>query len=168
MARKGRESKLTPERETSILRDLRAGNTRACAAERAGIGERTLARWIAHGKAGKKQFVAFVASVKKAEQDAENVAIRGIRKAAKGGTLVERRTITKRDGTEEVIEKFSGPQWQAYAWWAERKNPDKWGQQRDVMREMKRVLAKMERERAELRRKIHNQDGAKSVPAGSK
>ncbi len=170
---KGRLPKLTPKVQKSILRDLSAGLTRECAASRSGIGERTLARWIAWGRAGKKPYVAFVASIKASECNAEAKSIKGIRKIAGGGIVVERRTIMrmKRDGSqeEEVIEKFSQPQWQAHAWWAERKNPKSWGQQRDVIREMKKVLADLEKERAELRRTINEAGGkpAEPAPAGS-
>lgn len=171
--KKGRLPKLTPEIQKSILRDLSAGLTRECAALRNGICKRTLARWIAAGRAGKKQYLSLVSSIKRAENNAEAKSIKGIRKIAEGGIVVERRTITrtKRDGSteDEVIEKFSQPQWQAHAWWAERKNPKQWGQQRDVIRDMKKVLAELEKERAELRRTISEASDRRveSAPEGS-
>src|SRR3954454_14709980 len=78
-----RETKFDPERAKSILADLATGNTRACAAARAGVCERTLRYWIARGKKGKKPFVAFVAALKKAERDAEALAVRSIVAAGK-------------------------------------------------------------------------------------
>jgi heptaprenylglyceryl phosphate synthase len=73
-----RETKFDPDRAKSILADLATGNTRACAAGRAGVTDRTLRNWIARGKRGKKPFVSFVSAVKKAERDAEAFAVRSI------------------------------------------------------------------------------------------
>jgi hypothetical protein len=43
-----------------------------------------------------------------------------------GGDIVERRTVTKPDGTVAVYEKKSRPEWQAATWWLERKFPNDW------------------------------------------
>src|SRR3954451_5857658 len=75
----GREPKLDDDRQARILKDLAEGQTRACAAERAGISERTLLRWMARGRKGEEPFLAFMSGVKKAERDAEALAVRSIR-----------------------------------------------------------------------------------------
>jgi len=98
----GRQSKLNAERQARLCEALRAGNTRAAAADYAGIGERTLYRWIRRGEdEGNGEYWRLWQAVKKAEADAEvrNVAI--IQQAAK-------------------------KTWQAAAWWLERRRPSRW------------------------------------------
>lgn len=105
------ETKFTDERQASILKDLADGQTRACAAERAGIGERTLARWVSKGRRGEEPYAAFVAAIKKAERDAEAEAVNDIRQAGKKN-------------------------WTARAWWLERKFPESWGKDAIELREI--------------------------------
>lgn len=99
---KGRETKLTPELQERIVKDLADGQTRVCASARANIGIRSFQKWLALGKQGKQPYAAFYTAVKKAERDAESAAVSAIREA--GQKL-----------------------WTAYAWWLERKFPDSWG-----------------------------------------
>lgn len=145
MAGPGRGTKFDDDRARRILADLAAGLTRDCASERNGITGRTLRRWLAAGRKGgkSKQAVAlmsFLSGVKKAERDAEarNIAI--VQKAAQGGQVVERKTVTrtKRDGTTEteVTEKYSRGEWTAAAWWSERKFPESWGKDTEILREI--------------------------------
>ena len=80
----GRKSKLTEERQARLCEALRAGNTRAAAADYAGIGERTLYRWISRAEdEGEGPYWLLWQDIKKAEAAAEvrNVAI--IQQAAK-------------------------------------------------------------------------------------
>ena len=126
----GRPTKLTPEVQTSICRDLAAGLTRDCAATRAGITYSTLRLWVSRGRRGGAKntaFLDFYTALKKAEQDAiaRNVAI--VQTAAKGGMVVERVTSTDAKGRTTTTEKFTRPEWTAGAWWLERKFPDRWG-----------------------------------------
>jgi len=98
----GRQSKLNAERQARLCEALRAGNTRAAAADYAGVGKTTFYRWIDKGKEQKTgAFRDFWDAVKKAEADAEvrNVAI--IQQAAK-------------------------KTWQAAAWLLERRRPSRW------------------------------------------
>ena len=112
--------KFDEHREAAILRDLRTGQTRACAAERAGISERCLRYWVSRGKAGEAPYVSFAAAVKKAERDAEARAVRTIRKAGK-------------------------KHWVAYAWWLERKFPESWGRDAEILREILAAYRKRKR-----------------------
>lgn len=105
------ETKWNEERQRSIIEDLADGQTRACAASRAGISERTFRYWISRGNKGVVPFVAFVAAVKKAERDAEAEAVKEIRLAGKKN-------------------------WTAYAWWLERKFPESWGKDTELLREI--------------------------------
>ena len=120
----GRETKYSEEIHASIVADLTKGQTRACAAEIAGIGERTLYRWLTRGKKGDAPFAAFLADVKKAERKAERKMVGIVRAAA-------RQT------------------WQAAAWWLERKFPESWGKDTELLREI--VAAYRKRKRAKAR-----------------
>jgi hypothetical protein len=116
--------------------DLAAGLTRACASERNGITDRTLRAWVARGKAGAEPFASFASAVKKAERDAEALAVGSIRQVAKGGVVVERVATTDKQGRTVVTEKFSRPEWTAWAWWLERKFPEAWGKDTEILRQM--------------------------------
>jgi len=105
----GRPSKLTPEAQETICKYLRAGNTFKTACECAGIGYATGKEWMARGedrhstRESDEIFVAFAAAVRKCENDAvaRNVAL--IQKASAEGN------------------------WQASAWFLERRRPEEWG-----------------------------------------
>lgn len=112
------ETKFNADRQRRILKDLADGQTRACAGARAGISERTFRNWMRRGATGEEPFAAFVAGVKKAERDAEAVAVGEIRKAGKKN-------------------------WTAYAWWLERKYPQSWGKESDKIREALKLLKEL-------------------------
>lgn len=105
------ETKFNDDRTRRILADLADGQTRACAAARAGITDRTLQNWMARGRKGEEPFTSFVSAVKKAERDAEAVAVAAIRTAG-------------------------AKNWTAYAWWLERKFPESWGKDAELLREI--------------------------------
>lgn len=117
------ETKFNDERTQQILADLSDGQTRACAAARAGITDRTMQNWMARGRRGEEPFASFVSSVKKAERDAEALAVGEIRKAGKKN-------------------------WTAYAWWLERKFPESWGKDTELLREIIAAYRKRKREKA--------------------
>ena len=102
----GRNTKLTPETQALICNAIRAGNYNVVAAEYGGINEKTFYAWMKQGEAAKSGiYYEFCKAVKKAEADAETQRIARISKAGADGT------------------------WQADAWWAERKFPERWGRQ---------------------------------------
>jgi hypothetical protein len=105
---------LTPERQQAICAAVAAGNNRETAAAAAGISERTLRRWLqdARRRGDESPFWPFLAALKKAEAEAVMGAITLINRAARKGA------------------------WQAAAWWLERKYPEHWGRQRDVIRHL--------------------------------
>lgn len=104
MTRRGRPTKLTPEVQQRIVEALAAGNTRKDSAAYAGIGYSTFEAWMV--KTG-KIYREFQEAVKSAEARAviRNVAI---------------------------IEKAAQEQWQAAAWWLERRRPDDWGRKERI------------------------------------
>lgn len=114
----GRPTDLTSQVQAKIVQAIVGGNDNKVAAAYAGIGESTFYAWLERGRkerarlaaspnarprAKETPFVEFLASIEKAQADAEarNVAL--IAKAAAEGT------------------------WTAAAWWLERKHPDRWG-----------------------------------------
>lgn len=99
----GRNSKLTPEITEKICDALRAGNTQKAACQYVGISERTFFNWINRGEADEEPYLQFVQDIKSAEGAAIVGFVSVIAKAASNG------------------------QWQAAAWYLERKYPDEWG-----------------------------------------
>jgi transposase len=99
VARRGQIPKLTPERHRVIVDSIAAGVPRKFAAQRAGVTERCLYKWLARGRQGGKRnaaYVQLVQALQKAEADAvaRNVA---------------------------VVQKAANTTWQAAAWWLERR-----------------------------------------------
>lgn len=114
----GRPSSFAPEIKKRILRALKDGNTRKTAAEVAGICCKTLQRWCQRGRSKSPDdtdYAAFVRSIKKAEAEAHEAAVKAIRQAG-------RKT------------------WTALAWWLERKYPEEWSSDRELVRELKHFL----------------------------
>src|SRR5262245_5825483 len=123
-----RQSKLTLEVKTKIINVLKGGGTECAAFTSAGVGESTFYRWMQLRKgASRGRYREFWEEVRRAQQDAviRNVMI--IQKAAMGGEVLEKTTVTKPDGTTIVREKKAPPAWQAATWWLERRHPDDWG-----------------------------------------
>ena len=128
MARRGRTCRLTPEIHIEIVKRVAAGNYPAVAAVSAGIGLSTFYRWLAKGnKSRSGPFWNLAQAVRKAQADAEvqNIAI--IRQAMKGGAMIERKVIRRKDGTSEIVEKIARADWNAAMSHAERRWPNRWG-----------------------------------------
>ncbi|MBE3576893.1 MAG: hypothetical protein IMX00_04305 [Limnochordales bacterium] len=100
----GRPTKLTPERIKILVDAVAAGNYYETACALAGITYRTFAKWREKGERAKSGiYFQFVQDLKRAEAFAEAERIKRIREAAKEGN------------------------WQADAWWLERRYPERWG-----------------------------------------
>lgn len=114
----GRPTDLTPAVQARIVQAIVGGNDNKVAAAYAGIGESTFYAWLERGRkerarlaaspnarprAKETPFVEFLASIEKAQADAETRNVALIAKAAQEGT------------------------WTAAAWWLERKYPERWG-----------------------------------------
>lgn len=101
---KGRPTKLTPEVQDRLLAAIRAGNYLDTSAAHAGIHRDTLHAWMRDGANAKSpELQEFSDAVQKAIGDAESMHVARIAAA-------------------------SSKQWQAAAWWLERRYPDRWGQ----------------------------------------
>ncbi len=132
-AKTGRLPKLTPEVAKIIVDSVTAGVPRKQAAERAGVTERTLMRWLAAGrKARSGPLLSLLSALKKAEADAiaRNTAMIQRAAAERDEVTVKEtvttdangQTTTKRETTTKKV--FD---WCAAAWWLERRYPDQFG-----------------------------------------
>ena len=103
-----RPSKLTKTAQAAIRAALEAGNTRAAAAQAAGIAPDTLRTWMRQGEqqaTGRHRTLA--RTVEQAEAQAETEAVAEVRAAWKRG------------------------EWRAAAWWLERRRPETYREQKD-------------------------------------
>ncbi len=99
-----RQSKLTPETQKKIVDAIAEGNYLETAAAIGGVTYTTLNNWMKKGEvASSGAYVEFLEAVKKAEAEAEALRVSRISKAGKEGN------------------------WQADAWYLERRYPDRWG-----------------------------------------
>lgn len=150
----GRLTKHTGETERKLFDALRNGNTRRTSCALAGISEDSLARYMASS-------ADFAEGIRVAEAEAEAERVNRIGFAGMGGFVTKRTTVTVQhpDGSiqQTVTEERSRPEWNADAWFLERKNPDDWGR-RDrvtidvVAREVERLAGKLGLDPAEIMR----------------
>lgn len=111
----GRPTKLTPQMQAKIVQALTAGNTRTAAVAYANVDYQTFLNWMERGNNARSGlFFDFFEAVKKAEADAEvrNVAI---------------------------IQKAAEKNWQAAAWWLERRKPDDWKNREELSVDLSRL-----------------------------
>jgi len=100
----GRKSKLTPERQKLFVDAVSAGNYIETAAELAGVTNVTFYNWMKRGRQTQSgKYFEFLNAIKKAEARAEVMRVSRIAKAGQEGN------------------------WQADAWYLERRYPDRWG-----------------------------------------
>jgi hypothetical protein len=142
--RGGRPTKLTPQVQKRLCALLVGGNYRDHACECCNISYDAFIQWIKRGRReGKGLYFQFLVAVKRAEAQSFKNALQTIRKAAKGGQVVERRTVTRSDGSVEVTEKLQPGQWTAAAWYAERKGPERFGTQNKEMQMLRREIEEL-------------------------
>jgi hypothetical protein len=169
-SKQGRPSKYTPEIHAGIVEAISAGNYREPSSQAHGICPKTFYNWLSRGKKGEEPFLQFLHDIKRAEAQAELDHIRKIGEIARGEAVIERKVIkrAKRDGTseEEVIERFSQPQWTAYAWLLERRHAMRWGKlESEKLTEMERRLKELERQAAKGGTNGHSKPAAASAEA---
>lgn len=97
-----RKTKLTKELQDRITSVIAAGNYLEVAYRLAGVSHETFYRWLRLGEQGRRPYSEFYEAVKKAEAAAEAKRIL-------------------------VIQKASEENWQAAAWYLERRYPERWG-----------------------------------------
>lgn len=99
----GRPTKLDDKRQARILEAIRDGLPYTTACALAGIHYSTFAEWKLKGEDPASPYAEFAMSVKEAEAEAEALHVKRIESASKNG------------------------QWQASAWFLERRHPQQWG-----------------------------------------
>jgi transposase-like protein len=125
----GRPTKLDADLAKAALEAIQVGATRADAADRIGIDERTLYRWLSRDR---EPYASFARDIKRAESDAKLLAIGVVRSAMLGGQVLSRETVERVDAKGRVTtrvtrETLSKPEWTAAMTWLERRFPREWG-----------------------------------------
>ncbi len=98
----GRKTKLTPELQDDVVKRIRAGNYIKVACQAVGISHTAYFDWLKKGQEGKSPYAEFLDAIKKAESEAHVNYV-------------------------AIVASHAPKQWQAAAWWLERRFPDKWG-----------------------------------------
>ena len=98
----GRKTKLTPEVQDEVVKRIRAGNYINVSCQAVGIGVSTYFEWLKKGEEGRQPYAEFTDAIKKAEAEAHVNYV-------------------------AIVASHAPNQWQAAAWWLERRFPDKWG-----------------------------------------
>ena len=110
-----------------FIESVRAGNTASAATRAAGITTTVLGQWVGAAKGNVEPFAGFVSRYRKAEADAEGEAVAAVRDAA-------------------------AKNWQAAAWWLERRRPRAWAKREAPEKEAPVNVSSMTPEQAEKRK----------------
>jgi len=130
--RTGRRPKLTEELQQRILVAVRAGVGIEESFRLAGIGVTTGHEWVRRGRGQDKTrqtaplYAKFAQALEKALAEDEAARIARINAAGRGGAVVYTRTVTTTKGETISETRTTSPQWQADAWYLERKHPQRW------------------------------------------
>lgn len=130
---RGNKTILTPALTERWAAIRRLGCSINAAAQKAGISDETARVWLRKAQAGNQRYMEFLEADQKAIADFEALNAALIQKAAQGGSVVKRRTITRRDGTTEVEETFTHSEWTAAAWLLERRLAEQWGRKETLL-----------------------------------
>ena len=124
--------KFNRRRRLIIYKALESGLPQYKAALFAGMSSKGVDQWLARGRRPDKynvQYYYFRKKVRKIQAQLEKDSLDVIKKAAEGGTKVTNTVISfGRNGAEvKRSRKMAGPNWQAAAWFLERKYPESYG-----------------------------------------
>lgn len=107
----GAPTKLTPEVQAEIVRNLASGCYIETACAVAGIGKTSYYDWLKRGEAGEEPYAGFLNAVRKAEHKAE----------------LRANAIIQAEGEKDP---------KHLEWWLERKFPDRWARNDRVRNEV--------------------------------
>jgi predicted DNA-binding protein (UPF0251 family) len=143
--RSGPRIKLNQAVLDELLKHISAGVTQEVAARAIGVDPKTLRRWLAEGRAalaaletpGSKfrpsaddqMRMAAADAVEQARYKVEVALSANIVAASRGGQIIEKRTITHKDGSVEQIERRAAPDWRAAGFLLERTRRERWSRQ---------------------------------------
>lgn len=131
--RPGRATKLTPALQQAIVNAVAAGVSLSTAAELAGLHPTCVKGWYQRGmgehptRAQTPLYHAFSLAVIKARAQDETRRVARLEQAGRGGAVVYRETVTQRDGSVMVRERFEPPNIAADMFHLERKYHEQWG-----------------------------------------
>lgn len=136
MAKRGRQTKLTPEITKRVCEYILQGNSYEVAAQLAGISERSFHRWKARGQKEKSgRYWQFWQEVSDAIAKSEAIHVQNVLKAAtQSKFLTETTHIERSDGTEETrtVRKEILPDWGASKWMLSKRFPERWGTKKAI------------------------------------
>lgn len=136
----GKRIVLTPEIVEAITAAMRAGASQVTCAERLGISEATVKRWLQRGRAAlavdddaaddpentEQIYARLATEVPKATASAEVALSSLIVRSAQGGVEIENRRVVHPDGTVETIRRVTPPDWRAAAFVLDRRMGNRW------------------------------------------
>lgn len=153
---KSKPSKLTLRARKIVYAAVEAGLPVSRCHSLIGVNESTMYTYLKYGEDPRyEKFYKFRQKIKKIERRREIEALKIIRESAKGGFIKKKTKVQTGDkGTViTTTETTLSPQWQAAAWFLERKDKSNWG--RDTMGESKSV-AELAAEIQEAQMAIYN------------
>jgi hypothetical protein len=113
----GRKTKLNKELTSEIIKRIRAGNYIKVACVAVGISQTAYFDWIKKGEDGISPYAEFLGAIKKAEAEAHVNYV-------------------------AIIASQASTQWQAAAWWLERKFPSQWAKREKIEISQEQVPSK--------------------------
>lgn len=123
---KGRPTKFTPERRNQIISLIKAGNYLDTACQASGVTYSAFREWMKRGELEYERIMeANTSKPKKSEQEFLDF-FEAVQKAE---ATAEARNLT-------IINKAAEKNWQAAAWYLERRAPDRWGRRDRVQAEL--------------------------------
>jgi len=132
-------NKLTRRTKQILFEALSIGMSRKSACALAGISDKTFAQHMDYGKDPTlTKYYHFRQKIKKLEAKRQKEALEVIRACGNGGLTIRKTKIknSEKGGLETETQKIElAPQWQAAAWYLERKDKTNWG--RDSIGETK-------------------------------
>jgi len=132
-------NKLTRRTKQILFEALSIGMSRVSACALAGISNKTFAQHMDYGKDPTlTKYYHFRQKIKKLEAKRQREALEVIRACGNGGLTIRKTKISNsdKDGFKTETQKIElAPQWQAAAWYLERKDKTNWG--RDSVGETK-------------------------------